>query len=188
MPFGQFHVLVAARRQPAHFDFFAGRHRFGAGDLRIVVVFGGREFARDDAGRIGAKRVRDQDDCILLAGQNQAVGGHRLGERRIRQQASEQQAEGDRQRKQDTGRAQTHFAIAYLPAAFRSASLMRSCQPAPPSWKYSSTSWSIRSETSSLTPGMAVVFGGASTTLVVVRLNAASASERASFRVLGRLG
>src|SRR4029079_18991209 len=75
----------------------------------------------------------------------------------------------------------------YLPAAFRSASLIRSCQPGPPSWKCSSTSWSMRNETNSFTPGSAVGFGGASTTLVVVRLNAASASVRASFRVRGRL-
>jgi hypothetical protein len=46
----------------------------------------------------------------------------------------------------------------------------------------------MRSDTSSLTPGSAGVFGGASATLVVVRLNAASASVRASFRVLGRRG
>jgi hypothetical protein len=76
----------------------------------------------------------------------------------------------------------------YLPAAFLRASLMRSCQPGPPCWKYSSTSWSIRSETSSLTPGSAAVFGGVSGTFVVVRLNAASASLRASLRVRGRLG
>src|SRR5437016_1206212 len=76
----------------------------------------------------------------------------------------------------------------YFPAAFRRASLIRSCQPGPPSRKYSSTSWSIRSETSSFTPGTAVFLGGASTTFVVVRLNAASASVRASLKVLGRLG
>src|SRR5258708_28555396 len=182
MPFGQFHVFVAARRQPAHFDFLARRHRFGAGDLGIVVVFGGREFAGHDAGAIDGKRIRDQDAGDLLARQNRAVERHRLRKRRIRQHANQQQAEGDRQNEQG-GRAQAHrFCYAYLPAAFRSASLMRSFQPAPPSWKYSSTSWSMRSDTSSLTPGMAVAFGGASTTLVVVRLNAASASERASFR------
>ena len=32
------------------------------------------------------------------------------------------------------------LAAIYLPAAFRNASFMRSCQPGPPSWKYSSTS------------------------------------------------
>jgi hypothetical protein len=43
-------------------------------------------------------------------------------------------------------------------------------------------------ETSSFTPGTAELLGSASGTLVVVLLNAASASLRASFRVLGRLG
>src|SRR5580698_4062585 len=46
----------------------------------------------------------------------------------------------------------------------------------------------MRSETSSFTFGIAAFLAGASGTLVVVRLNAASASVRASFRVLGRLG
>ena len=46
----------------------------------------------------------------------------------------------------------------YFPAALRSAALMRSCQPGPPSWKCSSTSWSIRSDTSSLTPGSVAGF------------------------------
>ena len=32
------------------------------------------------------------------------------------------------------------LAAIYFPAAFRKASFMRSCQPGPPSWKYSSTS------------------------------------------------
>jgi hypothetical protein len=40
VPLRQFHHLVAARGQPAHFHFLACRDRFGAGDLRIVVVFG----------------------------------------------------------------------------------------------------------------------------------------------------
>src|SRR5262249_22248666 len=55
-------------------------------------------------------------------------------------------------------------------------------------WKCSSTSWSIRSVTCSLIPGTAFVFGGASATLAVTFLNAASASVRASFRVRGRRG
>src|ERR1700742_5048749 len=53
----------------------------------------------------------------------------------------------------------------FLPAALRNASLMRSCQPGPPPWKYSRTSWSIRSVTCSLTPGTAFDFGGATATL-----------------------
>ena len=44
----------------------------------------------------------------------------------------------------------------YFPAALRKASLIRSCQPGPPSRKCSSTSWSIRSDTSSFTPGIAI--------------------------------
>jgi hypothetical protein len=79
-------------------------------------------------------------------------------------------------------------AEAYFPAALRNASLMRSCQPGPPSLKCSSTSWSMRSETCSFTPGTAFFFGGASATLAVAFLNAASASLRASLRVRGRLG
>ena len=35
---------------------------------------------------------------------------------------------------------QNALAAIYFPAAFRKASFMRSCQPGPPSWKYSSTS------------------------------------------------
>ena len=64
-----------------------------------------------------------------------------------------------------TGCAATNASIAaliaaaerklYFPAALRRASLILSCQPGPPSWKYSSTSWSIRSVTCSLTPGTA---------------------------------
>src|ERR1700759_3913286 len=78
---------------------------------------------------------------------------------------------------------------AYFPAALRSASLMRSCQPGPPAWKYSSTSWSIRKVTCSRTPGAATFFGGgASATLAVAFFNAASAAVRASFNVRGRLG
>jgi len=77
---------------------------------------------------------------------------------------------------------------AYFPAALRNASLIRSCQPGPPSLKCSSTSWSMRSETCSLTPGRTFVFGGASATLAVAFLKAASASLRASLRVRGRLG
>ena len=59
---------------------------------------------------------------------------------------------------------------------------MRSCQPGPPSWKKSSTSRSMRSETSSLAPGRgAADLGGSSTALVVAFLNAASAVSRTPF-------
>jgi hypothetical protein len=46
----------------------------------------------------------------------------------------------------------------------------------------------MRNETNSLTPGSAVLFGKASGSFFVTFLKAASASERASFRVRGRLG
>ena len=46
-----------------------------------------------------------------------------------------------------------HGEVSYLPATLRSAALMRSCQPGPSSWKKSSTSRSMRSDTISLTPG-----------------------------------
>ena len=61
----------------------------------------------------------------------------------------------------------------YFPAAFRSASLIRSCQPGPPSLKWSSPSAQLLS---------------AYATFAVAFLNAASASLRASFSVRGRLG
>lgn len=52
--------------------------------------------------------------------------------------------------------ADTPFGAAQAsPAALRKASLMRSCQPGPPSWNVSSTSLSRRSDTISLTPGNA---------------------------------
>lgn len=41
------------------------------------------------------------------------------------------------------------------PTALRKASLIRSCQPGPPSWNFSRTSLSRRSDTNSLTPGNA---------------------------------
>ena len=41
------------------------------------------------------------------------------------------------------------------PTALRKASLIRSCQPGPPSWNFSRTSLSRRSDTNSLTPGSA---------------------------------
>jgi hypothetical protein len=65
---------------------------------------------------------------------------------------------------------------------------MRSCQPGPSAWKYSSTSWSIRSVTCSLIPGATFSFGGAAATFAVTFLNAASASVLASPNVRGRLG
>src|SRR5215204_5919863 len=68
----------------------------------------------------------------------------------------------------------------YIPAAFLSASFMRSCQPGPPSWKCSSTSRSMRNETSSLECGTTGFFGGASSGLVVATLKAASAAWRGS--------
>src|SRR5580692_8115399 len=77
----------------------------------------------------------------------------------------------------------------HFPAAFRSASLRRSCQPGPASRKYSRTSWSIRRLTCSFTPGSGATFlTGASTGLAVTFLKAASASVRASLSVLGLLG
>src|SRR5215510_14454836 len=76
---------------------------------------------------------------------------------------------------------------AHRPAALRRAALMRSCQPGPPSRKWSSTSRSMRSETCSLTPGNdgLVLTGCAgplarSVGLVVAALNAASAAARGS--------
>jgi len=77
----------------------------------------------------------------------------------------------------------------YFPAAFRRASLMRSCQPGPPSRKCSRTSWSIRRLTCSFTPGSGATFlTGASAGFAVTFLKAASASVRASLSVLGLLG
>ena len=66
----------------------------------------------------------------------------------------------------------------YLPATFRNASLILSCHPGPPSWKCSSTSRSIRKETSSFALGMEGRGGGASAGLVVAFLKAASAASR----------
>src|ERR1041385_2523325 len=80
------------------------------------------------------------------------------------------------------------LAAGYFPAALRTASLMRSCQPGPPSLKCSRTSWSMRSVTCSFAPGITFCFGGAAATFAVTFLNAASASLRASFSVRGRLG
>src|SRR6185437_1891951 len=68
----------------------------------------------------------------------------------------------------------------HIPAVFRSAALMRSCQPGPSSWKKSSTSRSRRSDTISFTPGSDGAFAGCSAGLVVAALKAFSASERAS--------
>src|SRR5689334_16039980 len=54
---------------------------------------------------------------------------------------------------------------------------MRSCQPGPSAWNFSSTSWSRRSETTSLAPGLAAgALGAGSTGLVVAALKAASAA------------
>src|SRR6185437_15292908 len=75
--------------------------------------------------------------------------------------------------------------LAYFPAALRSAALMRSCQPGPSSWKKSSTSRSMRSDTISFTPGSDGAFAGCSAGLVVAALKAFSASERES--PVGRL-
>jgi hypothetical protein len=58
---------------------------------------------------------------------------------RARQMASANPAAGAIRRKQ-AGQNCIATAGFYLPAARRSASLIRSCQPGPPSWKYSSTS------------------------------------------------
>src|SRR5262245_2453340 len=69
---------------------------------------------------------------------------------------------------------------AHFPAALRSAALMRSCQPGPSSWKKSSTSRSMRSDTISFAPGTAGAFGGRSAGLVVAALNAFSAALRRS--------
>ena len=63
-------VFVAARGEPAHLDFLARRHRLGAGDLRVIVVFGGRKFARHDAGGIAGERIGHQDAGDLLARQD----------------------------------------------------------------------------------------------------------------------
>src|SRR5437870_4104365 len=68
-----------------------------------------------------------------------------------------------------------------LPAALRSAALMRSCQPGPPPWKCSSTSRSIRNVTLSLAPGStAARAAGVSARFVVTDLKAFSAASRAS--------
>src|SRR5262245_30240225 len=66
----------------------------------------------------------------------------------------------------------------YFPIALRSASLMRSCQPGPSFWKWSSTSRSRRIDTISLTFGTFGRSGGRSAGLVVTFLNAASAASR----------
>ena len=64
--------------------------------------------------------------------------------------------------------------MGYLPAALRSAALIRSCQPGPSSWKKSSTSRSIRNDTVSLAPGIDADFlAGSSADLVVAALKAA---------------
>src|SRR5262249_49816993 len=75
----------------------------------------------------------------------------------------------------------------YLPAAFRSAALIRSCQPAPSAWKWSSTSRSIRSVTCSLALGIDGLVFGSSAGLVVTALKAASAASRGSPGRRGRL-
>src|SRR5688572_4325458 len=70
----------------------------------------------------------------------------------------------------------------YFPAALRSAALIRSCQPGPSSWKKSSTSRSMRSDTVSFTPGTDGAFGiGSNGFGAVAFLNAASAASRVSF-------
>src|SRR5262249_20599729 len=63
---------------------------------------------------------------------------------------------------------------------------MRSCQPGPSAWKYSSTSRSIRSDTGSLALGSTGLLGsGPGGGLLVAALKAASAAARGS---LGRRG
>jgi hypothetical protein len=69
------------------------------------------------------------------------------------------------------------FTTRYFPAAFRKASLILSCQPGPPSWKNSRTSWSMRKETSSFAPGIFGAVATVSTGFLVTDLNAASAAS-----------
>jgi hypothetical protein len=65
----------------------------------------------------------------------------------------------------------------HFPAALRKASLILSCQPGPPSWKNSRTSWSMRKETSSFAKGIFGAVGTVSTRFLVTDLNAASAAS-----------
>ena len=65
----------------------------------------------------------------------------------------------------------------HFPAALRKASLILSCQPGPPSWKNSRTSWSMRKGTSSFAKGIFGAVGTVSTGFLVTDLNAASAAS-----------
>src|SRR4029077_5666130 len=146
-----------------------------------VVELGRREPAGHHARRPAVQRIRQHHAGDLRTRQNDAVEGYRFRCSPPRGDSSHEAETGD-------SRPRPHLSCqGYFPAALLRASLIRSCQPGPPCWKCSSTSWSIRNETNSFTPGRTALCGGGSGTFVVPFLNTVSASVRASFKVLGRL-
>ena len=184
--------MAARSATPTIARIWRGRTTRGKGRrLRRVPQRGGHQAARGKGagGRAAARgsrrrqRVRDhfllgeRRGDVALRRQQPAANPPPAARRRIPHRAAAGRANprhrGVEKRVWKLGRSGAHF-----PAALRSAALMRSCQPGPSSWKKSSTSRSMRSDTISLAPGTACGGGGRSAGLVVAVLNAFSASLR----------